>query len=232
MTTAESQSYRRMIIMMIIVGMFTGCASVFQDIDDQMSRTRFKSDYESLASALGAYDSGDFDKALVKFKALKTSSDSEKVAHRAWLGEICCLLMLADTRAEYTTAIGMWHDFGYSEINKDSTWELALFDQLVVHLTTPPPPQVVETRLPTAEPAAEPAAPADPQPKDKPQGDRQLPAAELAQLKKKAKRSDQLQQRLNQVVAENRTLKEKIKALEAIDQNIQKKKTEIATPSE
>ena len=111
-------------------------------------------------------------------------------------------------------------------------WELALFDQLVVHLTTPPPPQVVETRLPTAEPAAEPAAPADPQPKDKPQGDRQLPAAELAQLKKKAKRSDQLQQRLNQVVAENRTLKEKIKALEAIDQNIQKKKTEIESPGE
>ena len=240
MTTAWSQTYCRMIILMIIVGMLTGCASVFQEIDDQMNRAQFKSDHESLANALGTYDSGDFNKALVQFKALKTYSESAKVANRAWLGEICCLLMLAETPAEYTTAIGMWHDYGYSANHKDSTWELALLDQLVVHLTTPPPPQVVETRLPTPEPAAAPKAPADVQPadleqKEKQQDSRQLSTAELTELdelKKKAKRTDQLQQRLNQVVAENRSLKEKIKALEAIDQNIQKKKTEISAPSE
>ena len=33
-------------------------------------------------------------------------------------------------------------------------------------------------------------------------------------------------------MAENETLKQKIKALEAIDHDIQKKKTEIAAPSE
>jgi hypothetical protein len=37
---------------------------------------------------------------------------------------------------------------------------------------------------------------------------------------------------LDKVEAENRTLKDKIKALEAIDQNIRKKKTEIAAPGE
>jgi hypothetical protein len=55
---------------------------------------------------------------------------------------------------------------------------------------------------------------------------------ELAAMKQKAAQLPELQQRLNESEAENRVLKEKIKALEAIDQNIQKKKTEISAPSE
>jgi hypothetical protein len=55
---------------------------------------------------------------------------------------------------------------------------------------------------------------------------------ELADLKKKAQKTTELQRKLDEVAAENRALKEKIKALEAIDQNIQKKKTEISAPSE
>ncbi|WP_414736128.1 hypothetical protein [Desulfosarcina ovata] len=56
--------------------------------------------------------------------------------------------------------------------------------------------------------------------------------AELAVLKKKAEQTAELQRQLDDVMVENQSLKEKIKALEAIDQNIQKKKTEISAPSE
>ena len=51
-------------------------------------------------------------------------------------------------------------------------------------------------------------------------------------MKQKAAQLPELQQRLNESEAENSILKEKIKALEAIDQNIQKKKTEISAPSD
>ena len=51
-------------------------------------------------------------------------------------------------------------------------------------------------------------------------------------MKKKAEQAAQLQRKLDEVVAENNALKAKIKALETIDQNIQKKKTEISAPSE
>ncbi|WP_407924794.1 hypothetical protein [Desulfosarcina ovata] len=56
--------------------------------------------------------------------------------------------------------------------------------------------------------------------------------AELAVLKKKSEQTAELQRQLDDVMVENQSLKEKIKALEAIDQNIQKKKTEISAPSE
>ncbi|MGA6927563.1 MAG: hypothetical protein WBY88_17880, partial [Desulfosarcina sp.] len=55
---------------------------------------------------------------------------------------------------------------------------------------------------------------------------------EIVDLKKKVGQAAELQQQLDKLEDENRALKEKIKALETIDQNIQKKKTEIATPSE
>jgi hypothetical protein len=68
-------------------------------------------------------------------------------------------------------------------------------------------------------------------PADRQQDDHQYPP-EFSALEKKSAQAAQLQRRLDAVAAENRSLKEKIKALEAIDQNIQKKKTEMAAPSE
>jgi hypothetical protein len=215
-----------MVILIILAGLFTGCASGFKRFDDRMHRKQFKSDVESFENAFAVYDQGDFAEALARFNALSTASASEKISRKAWLGAICCQLMLAETQADYTEAIGRWHAFSNSEPDDGVDWELALFDPLIVRLTPAPPERTINIHPPAVQKATDLPAPGDPK-----KHDDQL-AAELATLKKKVKRVDQLQRQMDQVMAENRSLKEKIKALETIDQNIQKKKTEIATPSE
>ena len=95
MTTAWSQSYRLTIILIIVIGLFTGCASVFRDFDDRMNRKRFTSDYASFENALSVYKDGDFEQAMELFRTISTSGTHEKLARKAWLGEICCRLMLA-----------------------------------------------------------------------------------------------------------------------------------------
>jgi hypothetical protein len=236
MTTVWRHACRRAAMLLICVGMLCGCASIFQNIDDKMNRKRFQADYESLANALEWFDQGDFEKALVRFDALNETTESKKIARRAWFGEICCRLILAKTQAEYTSAIGMWREFGSTAVDGDLAWGVSLLDPLIVRLT--PPHQVPEASTPPGEPATTKQeavrinpAPAERQPQDSPPIDRQL-QDELVALKKKAERVDQLQNRLDEIVAENQSLKKKIKALETIDQTIQKKKTEISAPSE
>ena len=231
MVTTWNQTYRLLIILISVVGLFTGCGSVLQDLDDKMHRKRFKSDYEALENALAIYDEGDYESALTRFNALSTASDNEKITRKAWLGEICCRLMLANTQADYTTAIGMWHDFGKSAFQNDDAWDLVLLDPLIVRMTPKSTTRVIYIHPPAEKIPAENATPKEPKDDDRKQHDRQL-QAEIAALKKKVENAAQLQDQMDEVVAENRSLKQKIKALEAIDQNIQKKKTEISAPSE
>ncbi|WP_155306316.1 hypothetical protein [Desulfosarcina widdelii] len=225
---------RRMIGLMTLMALFTGCASIFQNLDDKMSRQRFKKDYEALDAALEIYDQGDFEKALARFRTIKSDRKNEKIERRAWLGEICCCLLLADTPAEFSVAIGMWHAFADSTADADATWSQALLDPLVVRLASQassgevevdssaePPEAATGTKTPTMQEKA-----------DQPQNEEDRLEAEMAELRKKAKRADKLQLKIAKILAENRSLKEKIKALEAIDQSIQKKKSEISTSGE
>lgn len=214
-------------MLVTVVGLLSGCASVFQNLDDKMSRKRFKADYGAVENALAFYDEGDFEKALARFKAISADSTSEKIVRKAWLGEICCRLMLAETHAQYTTAIGMWHDFGKSAPGNDTVWDPVLLDPLIVRMTPDRTARVIEIHHPpaTQAPTETPAAAI------RQQDDRQLQAA-LADLKKNQEQVALLQGQMDEILAENRSLKEKIKALEAIDQNIQKKKTKISAPSE
>ena len=231
MTTEWIQPCRLMVVLMIVLGVLTGCASVFQNIDDKIHRKRFKSDYAALENALAVYDEGDFEKARARFKALSAASAGEKIARKAWLGEICCSLMLAKTQADYTATIGMWHEFGKSVPENEAVWDVALLDPLIVRMTPKNITRMIENHPPAAQISDETAAPPNRQQDGRQQADRQI-QAELAILKKKVEDAEQLQRKMDAVVAENRSLKEKIRALEAIDQNIQKKKTEISAPSE
>ena len=226
----------RLIILFIVVGMLVGCASIFQNLDDRVGRKRFKSDYQALDKAMAAYDAGKFETALDQFKTLASESASETVSRRAWLGEICCRLMVADSKSAYANAIGMWHEFAESQTDQDSRWNLTLLDPFIIRQATPPPPpppppQKILVPVPVDPPKSQTGQPVAKQPQPIKQDEQRL-QAELAAMKIKAEQLDDLQEQLDQVVAENRSLKEKIKALEAIDQSIQKKKTEISTPSE
>ena len=231
MKTLWSQSYRLTIILIIVIGLFTGCASVFRDLDEIISRQRFKSDHASFENALSVYRGGDYKQAMALFRTLSTAETDKKLARKAWLGEICCHLMLAVKQSDYTAAIGLWHDFGKSAPNNDHDWELALLDPVIVRMTPKSTTRVIEIYPPAARTSDKTAAPADRLQEDQQQSD-QPSQIDQAALKEKAAQADRLQRQLDAVTDENRSLKEKIKALEAIDQSIQKKKTEMVAPSE
>ena len=233
MTTTGKSIGWRLIMAIIIAGLLAGCASVFQDFDDKINRNRFKKDYEALEMALDAYDAGEFEKALVRFKDIKAASLNETVSRRAWLGEICCYLILADTPAKFTAAIGMWHEFADTTTDEEAVWSHALLDPLIVRHSPQPVPAVVAAPAPAVQPIVKIREPANIQQRaDKPEDKPAPPQDEIEELRKKAKRADKLQLKLAKILAENRSLKDKIKALEAIDQNIQKKKTEMSTSGE
>jgi hypothetical protein len=223
----------RMIGMLTLVALLAGCASIFKDFDDKMSRKRFGKDYEALDAALEIYDQGDFEKARDRFKAIKSDSQNTKVKRRAWMGEVCSCLMLAGTPADFSAAIGKWHAFADARTDADALWRHALLDPLIVRLAPPAPSgeMAVDSSGEQVQAADAKTAPLR-EKADEPQtGDVRL-QTEMDDLRKKARRADKLQLQIARILAENRSLKEKIKALEAIDQSIQKKKTEISTSGE
>lgn len=235
MTAPWREPCRLMIVLMVLVGVLTGCASVFQRLDDQVHRKRFRSDDEAFEVALALYGQGDFIHAGERFKALAAGSASEKISRKAWLGKICCHLMLAETQAEYDAAIGQWRDFGTSVPGGGAVWDLTLLDPLVSRMAPTRITRVIKIQPPVAQISTEAKVPEERkrQPEDRQlqSADRQL-QLEVAELKKQLEQAAEWQRKAEKIEAENRSLKEKIKALEAIDQNIQKKKTEIAAPGE
>lgn len=222
---------RRLIILLIVVGMLAGCASVFQNIEEKVSRGRFRPDHEALETAMAAYESGDYAKALVEFKSLAVESSSETVTRRSKLGEICCRLMLAETPAAHTAAVGMWVDYNEASVDPDSVWQSRLLTPVVVNQMPCPSPQAGPVPKAAHQPAAQKKT-AEHEKTAPPTAGTGHAQPELAELKQKAREADQLRKQLDQVIAENKSLQEKIKALEAIDQSIQKKKTEISAPVE
>jgi len=234
MTAFLNPTCRRMIGVIVLMALFTGCASIFQNLDDKMNRKRFKKDYEALDAALEIYEHGDFEKALAHFRTIKSERKNEKIERRAWLGEICCCLLLADTPANFSVAIGMWHAFANSTTDTDATWSQALLDPLVVRLAprASSGKMEVDSSGQQSEATAGTKTPTMQKKAYKPKNEEARLEAEMAELRKKAKRADKLQLKIAKILAENRSLKEKIKALEAIDQSIQKKKSEISTSGE
>jgi hypothetical protein len=191
-----------------------------------MHRKRFTSDYEDLEAALTAYDRGDYERAQMLFKRLASTSASDLYARKAKLGLICTRLITADNQDDYTAAIGMWHQFGETAVDT-TVWDMRLLDPLVVRMTPKTTTRVVYIHPPAGQQTA-----LSTNQSSHPSGDAQVQAQQLSDLKKKTAQAARLQRRIDEIEAENQSLKEKIKALEAIDQIIQKKKTEISAPSE
>lgn len=235
MTIPWCPHYRLLPVLAIVfLMMTTGCASVFQQFDERMQRNRFQIDYEDLDRALAVYDEGDYRTALTRFTSLAASSASPKVRRKAWLGEICCHLMMAQTAAAHTKAIGMWHEFTESLSHQETAWDPVLIEPLIVRRV-----QAHRSGEEATPPAPQPPAPTEqPRPATTKSTAAAAPTTDtgktdtLPELKKRAEQAAVLQHQLDAIMTENRSLKEKIKALEAIDQNIQKKKTEIAEPGE
>lgn len=213
-----------MCILPLVIGLLMGCTSFMQLRDSNPPPKPSVVDDASDASldyALSVYQKADYPNALALFSTLaKADIDTEK-RRAAQLGEICCRLMLADSQADVDMAMAMWKQYRYPLTGDALCKNLVLLDPLLARFSVSVAPQTSHT---PSQAVPTPSATAENQQK-------QL-ETELTNLKKKAAQTTQLQRQLDAVMAENRTLKQKIKALEAIDQNIQKKKTEISAPSE
>lgn len=222
--TTQLRAFAPLLGLMVLLTVLTGCATFFQDVENRMDRQRFRLDYDTFDQTMAIYDKGDFETALQRFNALANSTANPKLAREAGLGEICCRLILANTRESYAAATSRWHNFAVLAKENGYMLDPALLDPLIVHML------LAESDLPLAPSSV--SSEAAKSAEISHQTERQRLKAEIATLKKKTKQVDDLRQQLDQALDENQSLKEKIKALEAIDQIIQKKKTEIAEPSE
>ena len=231
MTIPWRTIFRLLPILTATILMLSGCASFFQGIDEKVQRNKYRSDYENLDRAIAVYDEGDYRTALSRFKELASTSNSQLVRKKAGLGAICCDLVLARSANDHNRAIAKWHEFAASVTPADNAWEPVLLDPLFLQRCPVAPPDqatpqkkaTTDTTVPEISEVHPPASTALPSAKAQ---------KELDGLKKRAERADALERQLNDAITENQSLKEKIKALEAIDQNIQKKKTAIAEPGE
>lgn len=203
-------------ILLMGISMMVGCTSLIQSLDGGTAPSPAHTDAGPFENALSIYEKGDYTEAAKLFNALSNSNIGEDQYLKTQLASICCRLMLAESPEDLSSAQKMWKDLKYSTAGDHFRVEQTLLEPLIDRLSvTPEKP---------AQPAASAASPPVP-PKKQPKN-------ELAALKKKTAQVAQLQRQLDAVMAENQILKQKIKALEAIDQNIQKKKTEISAPSD
>ena len=205
-------------ILVLLVGLMAGCTAFTEVFTGKPSSS---SPYDGpFEYALSVYQGGDYDRAEKLFNTLAKADTTDDQRMSAQLGEICSILMHAGSPEAMSRAVGLWETLKHSI--SDDTWraERVLLDPLI-------------RRFPAAAKKPAPVVPAAPSATSKKvkTADKKI-ETELTTLKKKAARATELQRQLDAVTAENQALKEKIKALEAIDQNIQKKKTEISAPSE
>lgn len=199
-------------LLFILIGPMAGCNALMNKIKVTFSEPPAVTEDSRFIDALALYRTGDYQGAQTLFSVLSNAETTSLQRQQARLGDVCCRLMMADSPEDMSLAMGPWEDL---KIGEDAnTWQMekTLFEPLVIRWA-----DSFEKPRPTV---------------SGPSPDQKKMETELAALKKKAARVSELQRRLNEAMAENRTLKEKIKALEAIDQNIQKKKTEMSTSNE
>jgi hypothetical protein len=221
MTITCNQAYRPIGILAIVIMVFTGCGSVLQVFEDGKLDRRSNAAKGPLEHAMAAYQIGDYAKAMSAFNALSSTGTGKYQRRTARLGEICCRLMLAETQSDYTAAVDMWDKFRETDSGCGTDQDLILLDPLIGRLSVLGAMRQTDPQPPSAKVAT---------PTDTDENKRLR--TEILTLKKKAAQADRLKRQLDAVVTENHSLKEKIKALETIDQNIQKKKTKISAPSE
>ncbi len=223
MTQTRILAYFLWIWLAIFTAHFSGCMHVFHKSDAPLPPAASSEAQIAFEEALADYGSGDFEGALARFRVLSSTGASDTIARKAKLGEIYCHMILAKTQADYQVAVDMWRELDRTTKSEEASWAITLTDPLVDRME----PRGAENKMGAV------PSPTTTLPEVGKQTDtEQRSKAKIAELTKKANKADQLQRQLHQMIGENKSLKEKIKALEAIDQNIQRKKSEIATTDE
>lgn len=195
---------RILIVVSFSTGMMQGCGML---TPPPVEEQPYDADMAVFSRGLAAYERGNIDSARIDFYALAEAGGQHSLFRDARLGMLCCDLLLADTPDAYDRAITKWRRFMRGIQKRGEPLNPRLMVPLVVRMVPIGllPSDGISFSV------------------EKKDMVRNL-SAEVKDLKKKAGEVEPLQRQLREIRFENQNLKEKIKALEDIDQDIQKKK--------
>ncbi|MDJ0781786.1 MAG: hypothetical protein QNJ22_07425 [Desulfosarcinaceae bacterium] len=205
--------------MLVAVALLTGgCASTNRIIDDLRHTIRFETDHETLDNGFAALQQRHYAQAEAIFADLKDTTGSKTVQRKARYGYAFTRLMRARTPGQQAAAIALW-DAWRETYSPDPEWEdPRVLEPLFLCRAKGGQRTICKGTVP--------------------EGDYK---ASLQKSRRLQLEVDALSRRLQALEIsktelldaknqEIRNLKEKIRALEAIDQKIQKKKKEISAP--
>jgi hypothetical protein len=208
------------LLIVIVAGalMTGGCTPTNRIIDDLRHTIRFETDHETLDKGFDALDKRHYAQAEAIFANLKDSTGSNVVQRKARYGYAVARLIRARTAGQKVAAMALW-DAWRQTYTPDTEWE---------------DPRVLEPLFLCRQKSGKRAVCRGTVPEDEYKASKQ----KNSRLQLEA---DALRQRLKDLEAsraelleaknlEIRNLKDKIRALEAIDQKIQKKKKEVSAP--
>lgn len=208
------------LFIIIVTGalMAVGCTPTNRIIDDLRHTIRFETDHETLDKGFDALDKQHYTQAEALFANLKESTGSNVVQRKARYGYAVVRLIRARTPGQKAAAMALW-DAWRQTYSPDPEWE---------------DPRALEPLFLCRQKSGKRAVCRGTVPKEEYKASQQ----KTSRLQLEA---DTLRQRLKDLEAskeallaaknrEIKNLKDKIHALEAIDQNIQKKKKEVSAP--
>jgi hypothetical protein len=220
--------FAKISILCLTILFLYGCAKSPTFIEDIRHTIRFETDFESLEKGFDAFRRKEYAKAIELFEVLSNTSGSEEIRQKALYGLAVSKLVVAKNAAQYRAAVGLWQAWSEKKgsIMASDCEDPRLMEPFFLcrypidfeSMQFESGTAVCSETVPKAIYAAE---------KSK---------VRLLESQSKNYRSqiESLKLELENLARikgkEIRLLKEKIRALEAIDQNIQEKKTKVSTP--
>lgn len=211
-----------LVFLVLLIG---GCYSLRHANEDFRNRMFHLSEMDVLQKAIDAFKKNDFQEAKNAFASLHASAKSDSIRRQSLYGLTVTRLMTAKSSTDFDEAYELWRSWA-AIAPSDSLFEDPRMLEPILFCRFLTQSLQTDTGY-TIEPCAE--IPVEPICVDHEVEINNLQskmAALIAEIETLKKQNRQLELKNREMQA----LKDKIKALEAIDQNIQKKKTEIAAP--
>lgn len=220
--------FAKFVIVCFITLLSSACAQSPAFFDDIRHTIRFETDFEALEKGFDASRKGDHAKAIEIFEELSSTSGSEEVRQKALYGLAVTRLVVAQNATQYKAAVGLWHKWSESKgIGMASGCEdprlmepffLCRYPVDFDSMGFESGAHVCSDTVPKKELVAQ-------------QAKVKVLESQTANYRNKIEslrlELETLRKTKNREIL---ALKNKIKALEAIDQNIQKKKTKVSAP--
>lgn len=195
-----------------------GCTPTNRIIDDLRHTIRFETDHDTLDKAFAALEKRHYAQAEALFGGLKDSTGSKVVQRKARYGYAVTRLIRARSTGQKAAAIALW-DAWRQTYSSDPEWE---------------DPRVLEPLFLCGQKSGQREICRGTVPEGDYQASQQKNSRLLLEVDTLKRQLAALETSKAELLAaknqEIRNLKEKIRALEAIDQKIQEKKKEVSAP--